>query len=94
MLFQVQGRAPTTIKALAALELSPLASDNSLDIIGQPKRMDELFVDHLGVVSGDCAHCQFRLEGNTELANHDYVQWGMKSASDLGRNRNPTAREP
>jgi hypothetical protein len=95
MLFQVQRWAPTPINALAPLQLYSLANNYALNIlIGQIESMNELLVEHLDIVSGDCPHCQFGLEGYAELANYNHVQWGVKSARDFCRNRNPTAREP
>jgi hypothetical protein len=44
--------------------------------------------------SSTWVHCQFRLKRNAELANHDYIERGLKSAGDFGCNRDATTRKP
>ena len=71
----VEGWQTGAIHFFASLKLGQLfRTDGIHHFIGNPQRIDDLTIEHAHATGGDCAHGQFRMAGQAELANNKHIK--------------------
>ena len=78
-----------------SLELAPFSRSTRGELlVTDPSRPENVVIHDDHTVLADRSHRQLGLAGNTDLADHDHIQWSADCRSHFGGDRNSAAGNP
>ncbi len=82
------------IVTFAALQLHALAVNHAIDGIPRYSEIpDNFVVEYNCAASGNGAHREFLVPGNSEFTNYKNIEWSIEFTRNLGSNGNPASRQ-